>query len=64
MQLSRFHFSILAALAGATLVAYPMVVRSDFSLTTTDKVPLPDTKSPGLIGVLNDLGIGSSNVCK
>ncbi len=29
-----------------------------------DKVPLPDSKSPGLIGVLNDLGIGSSNVCK
>ena len=28
-----------------------------------DKVPLPDTKSPGLLGVLNDLGI-TSNVCK
>lgn len=28
-----------------------------------DKVPLPDTRSPGPLGVLNDLGI-TSNVCK
>jgi hypothetical protein len=29
-----------------------------------DKVPLPDTRSPGLLGVLNDLGIGSTNICR
>jgi hypothetical protein len=29
-----------------------------------DTVPLPDSKNPGLIGVLNDLGLRSLNICK
>ena len=29
-----------------------------------DRVPLPDTKNPGVLGVLNDLGLGTVNQCR
>lgn len=29
-----------------------------------DRVPMPDARSPGLLGTLNDLGLGSTNICK